>query len=123
MLPPWVPAVGRYHLRHPPGTTSPSPERRTMSQDTCETVSREIASAEGVGFEPTRKLAPPSDFQDLSCNLPDLHRCASPCQSGRVFGTTRRAPGHGLDRSGRRRADGYSLSCRTSADKTTVPDR
>ena len=50
--------------------------------------------AEGVGFEPTRKLAPPSGFQDPSCNLPDLHRCASQGQSGRVFGTTWRASDH-----------------------------
>jgi len=53
-----------------------------------------LMSAEGVGFEPTRKLTPPSGFQDLSCNLPDLHRCASQRQSGRVFGTTWRASDH-----------------------------
>ena len=77
-----------------------------------------------MGFEPTRKLAPPSDFQDLSCNLADLHRCGSQRQSGRVFGTTCRASHHWARPFRPAEADGYSTPPRrTSADTTTMPDR
>jgi hypothetical protein len=57
----------------------------------CGHLLRLCRSAEGVGFEPTRKLTPPSGFQDPSCNPPDLERCGCRGLFGRVFGTTWRA--------------------------------